>query len=1025
MNKKPQVSYNPRKIMMLIIAAVWLITLTASLIWNIIQDNISTESLALAEAKASYSKDLVYRRWAAMHGGVYVPVTEKTLPNKYLTGIPERDITTESGRKLTLINPAYMTRQVHELGDNQYGIRGHITSLKPIRPENKADDWEKIALLAFEKGSKEQNGFEMIDGNLYLRFMRPMITEASCLKCHASQGYKEGEIRGGISVSVPYAPYAEAVKKTRKSLILSHALIGLLGLLGLGISNVLLNKTEKSLKENEERYRVIFEYSRDATVTLQYSSFKLFSANRAAYELFNLDEKTDIKMLSPDDLSPAMQPDGRYSSEKSAEMVRIAMEKGHHIFEWRHKRLNGEEFPAIVQLTKMKIKGHKFLHAIIRDISAQKEAEEALQSMANRLKAISDNLPDVMIYQLEISPDRSRRFTYLSAGVELIHGISAEEGLKDPSLIYATIHEDDIKMLAEAEEYAIENKSEFKMESRIRQKNGGIRWVLLNSAPRLLAEGKIVFDGVEIDITKLKFAEESLRKSQERLKEAQRIAHIGNWELDIVNNILTWSEEIYKIFEIEPKIFNVSYENFLDTIHPEDKEAVNLAYSESLINKTLYEIDHRLLMPDGRIKYVHESCESYYDLNGNPLRSVGTVQDITAARLADIEKEKLRDQLLQAQKIESVGRLAGGVAHDFNNMLGVIIGHTELIMNEVKTDDTLHDELNEILTAAQRSADLTKQLLAFARKQTAAPKILNLNDTVSGMLKMLRRLIGEDINLNWMPGSDLWKVKMDPAQIDQILANLLVNARDALSGSGNISISTKNIILDEFYCKERPEYIPGEYVLISVSDDGAGMDKDVREQIFEPFFTTKGIGLGTGLGLATVYGIVRQNDGYINVYSEKNIGTTFMIYLPKKTDEDAMPQIITKRKIPRGKGETVLLVEDEPSFLRLGKNMLVQLGYTALTSENPSEAVRISESHEGHIDLLITDVVMPNMNGKDLAAEIQKIEPGVKILFMSGYTADIIAHRGIIDENVNFIQKPFSLTELANKISKILNTECE
>ncbi|OGP70049.1 MAG: hypothetical protein A2Y80_01135 [Deltaproteobacteria bacterium RBG_13_58_19] len=384
------------------------------------------------------------------------------------------------------------------------------------------------------------------------------------------------------------------------------------------------------------------------------------------------------------------------------------------------------------------------------------------------------------------------------------------------------------------------------------------------------------------------------------------------------------------------------------------------------------------------------------------------------------EHKSLESQFLQAQKMEAVGRLAGGVAHDFNNMLGVIIGHAEIAMMQVSVTEPLHHNLQEIHIAAQRSADLTRQLLAFARQQTVRPQVLNLNLVLSGMLKMLQRLIGEDIDLVWAPGRDLWKVKIDPSQIDQILANLAVNARDAIGGVGKLTIGTNNAVLDDPYCTDHAEFVPGEYVLLAVSDDGSGMDKETLAQIFEPFFTTKGVGEGTGLGLATVYGIVKQNDGFINVYSEPGHGTTFRIYLPRCQAEAAQDQAETPVKSLQGGSETVLMVEDEKAILDIGLAILKQLGYTVLTAGTPGEAIRLAGNYPGDIHLLISDVVMPEMNGRELAERLIAMKPGLKCLYMSGYTTNVIAHRGVLDEGVHFIQKPFSMKDLAIKAREVL-----
>ncbi|MBA3027606.1 MAG: PAS domain S-box protein [Desulfobacteraceae bacterium] len=423
---------------------------------------------------------------------------------------------------------------------------------------------------------------------------------------------------------------------------------------------------------------------------------------------------------------------------------------------------------------------------------------------------------------------------------------------------------------------------------------------------------------------------------------------------------------------------------------------------------------------NGETGYAEVQSAVYVDSQGRT-RSIIQVSDVTERMGAEIERKSLENQLRQAQKMESVGRLAGGVAHDFNNMLSVILGHTEMAMGLMGKENPVFVNLTEILKACRRSADLTQQLLAFARKQTIAPKVMDLNTWVSGTLKMLQRLIGEDKELVWIPGHGLWPVKMDPAQMDQILANLAVNAHDAISGVGRVIVETRNIVLDDLYSSDHVGFIPGDYVVLTVSDNGCGMDKNTLGLIFEPFFTTKELGQGTGLGLATVYGIVKQNNGFVNVYSEPSVGTTFRVYFPRDKSGDIQNDS-TKEPDDRPKGgkETILMVEDEPSILTTAQSLLERLGYTVLPAATPKEAIRLAKEFVGSIDLILTDVVMPEMNGKELSEKLLQYCPGLKCLFMSGYTADVIAHRGVLEGGINFIQKPFSGRELDEKIREIL-----
>jgi signal transduction histidine kinase/ActR/RegA family two-component response regulator len=386
------------------------------------------------------------------------------------------------------------------------------------------------------------------------------------------------------------------------------------------------------------------------------------------------------------------------------------------------------------------------------------------------------------------------------------------------------------------------------------------------------------------------------------------------------------------------------------------------------------------------------------------------------------EKEMLAAQLIQAQKMESVGRLAGGVAHDYNNMLNVILGYAEMAMAEVDPTDPLYARLEKIHHAATRSAEITRQLLAFARKQTIDPRELDLNETVEkGVLPVLSKLMGENIDLVWRPGANLWPVKMDPAQIDQILANLCVNARDAIDNVGKITIETGRATFDADYCADHPGFVPGDFVLLAVSDNGCGMDKATLNQIFEPFFTTKKAGKGTGLGLATVYGIVKQNNGFINVYSEPGNGTVMKVYLARHSGSQIFQKTDQKNKDDvSGRGEIILVVEDEPDILDLIRAMLEKSGYRVLTASTPSQALDLARNHGGSVDLMITDIILPEMNGRDLNRHLASIFPNLKVLFMSGYTADVIAHHGVLEEGVQFIQKPFAMKDLVLKVKEVL-----
>ena len=521
------------------------------------------------------------------------------------------------------------------------------------------------------------------------------------------------------------------------------------------------------------------------------------------------------------------------------------------------------------------------------------------------------------------------------------------------------------------------------------------------------------------DITEHKRADEALRQSEEKYRTILENIQEGYFEVDLAGNLTFLNDSLCQIFGYpKDEFMGMNNRQYTDK---ENAKKLFLTFNEVFkTGKPAKAFDWQIIRKDGTTRFIEASISLKIDSSGKPIGFQGLTRDITERKQAEVEKAKLETQLQQSQKMESVGRLAGGVAHDFNNMLGVILGHTELALMKMVPGQPLYNNLTEIRKAAERSAELTRQLLAFARKQTVVPKVLDMNETVSGMLKMLKRLIGEDIDLNWQPKENLWPVKVDPSQIDQILANLCVNARDAIAGVGKMTIETRNITIDKGFCAAHAGFIPGEYVLIAVSDNGCGMDKETLSHLFEPFFTTKGIGQGTGLGLATVYGAVKQNNGFINVYSEPGKGTTFNIYLPRHKGKSG--QTLTEApEVPAARGhETILLVEDEPAILEMTTTMLEMKGYKVLAAGTPGEAIRLAREHAGEIHLLMTDVVMPEMNGRDLAKNLLSLYPQLKRLFMSGYTANVIAHHGVLDEGVYFIQKPFSISELTAKVREAL-----
>ncbi len=651
-----------------------------------------------------------------------------------------------------------------------------------------------------------------------------------------------------------------------------------------------------------------------------------------------------------------------------------------------------------------------------KEIDERKEAEEALADSKETYRMLVENQTDLIV-----KVDPKGRFQFVSPSYCTLFGKTEKELLGKTFM--PLVHPDDREGTAKAMENLCRPPFSAYMEQRAMTKDGW-RWLgWMDTAVLDENNALTAIIGVGRDITDRRQAEEALRKSEERFKSIFEGSHDAITLTTESGSVIDCNHRALELFGLNSKeeFKNRRPSDFSPPFQPDGRTSREAAdsYIRGVTQGGKFD----------RFEWVHrhttgkivptEIILSSYELKGEKVLQA-SIRDITERKKAEEEREKLHNQLAQAQKMDSVGRLAGGVAHDFNNMLGVILGHSELAMEQTDPASPVHADLMEIHKAARRSADLTRQLLAFARRQTALPKVLDLNDTVAGMLKMLQRLISEDIDLAWMPGINLWPVKIDPTQVDQILANLCVNARDAISGVGKVTLETENVSLDEAYRMDHPECVSGDYVMLAISDDGCGMDAETLANLFEPFYTTKQVGQGTGLGLATIYGIVKQNNGFINVYSEPGQGATFKIYLPREREAVEAKEESEPAAIPAG-NETVLVVEDEPSILHLGTTILQRFGYTVLAARTPSEAIALASGHEGPLHLLVTDVVMPEMNGKELKVRIEKIKPGIKVLFMSGYTANVIMHRGILEGEVQFLEKPFSVNSLAGKVREVLD----
>jgi PAS domain S-box-containing protein len=529
--------------------------------------------------------------------------------------------------------------------------------------------------------------------------------------------------------------------------------------------------------------------------------------------------------------------------------------------------------------------------------------------------------------------------------------------------------------------------------------------------------GLIMFTEV---ITERKLTEAKLRESQIHLLASQHVARVGSWELDLVSltdldsNPLRWSDECFRVFGYQPGEIAVTSETFWRRVHPDDKPGIADAMRHAIATGATYAIDHRIVLDDGTERTVHEQAERVLNATGEPIKLIGTVQDIT-------DRLRLEEQLRQSQKMQAIGQLAGGVAHDFNNLLTVINGHSDMLLDRLTPGDAMRDDLIPIRDAGERAALLTRQLLLFSRKAVLEPRVLDCNDLIQRTNRMLRRLISEDVTLSTVLAPSLRLIKADASQIEQVIMNLSLNARDAMPDGGRLTIETKNASFDAEYCRSYPEYSVGSFVQLVVSDTGLGLTPHVKAHLFEPFFTTKGPGRGTGLGLATVYGIVQESGGFIAVSSDVSVGTTFNIFLPALDvgASVAVPESAGYGPL-RGR-ETVLLVEDDPGVRDISRLILGKYGYTVLEATDGATALRVSRGHPGSIEILVSDVVMPEMSGRRLADTLLLERPRCRVLYMSGYNEEVVVGRGPNEGVGGFIQKPFSPTALVAKVREILD----
>lgn len=754
---------------------------------------------------------------------------------------------------------------------------------------------------------------------------------------------------------------------------------------------------------NGDLFRIVAETATDIIVTIDEQSRILF-VNSAVERVLGYPARElvgrEITILMPDYLRELHRGAiGRYlaTGQRHISWAAVAMTGLHR---------TGREVPLELSIGEQVQGGKHIFTGIIRDVSGRQRIEEELRESNEKYVRMIQSSPDAIT--LRTLPDR--RYLEVNEGFCRMTGYAAEEAIgktsaelqvwADPEQRGATLE----KVLREGEVH----EEEF----RFRTKSGEIRFGQL-AAVRITVGNQQCMLSVSRDITEKKRAEEELRRSESNFRLLVDDAPFGILRATLDGRILQANPALVRMlgYESEEELCKL---NMGRDVYHDPKQRQRLIEEHSQRN-AFHNVEVQWKRKDGNVITAL--------LNGRRIEGAERTQTYFEEFTEDITQRRILErQLFQSQKMEAIGRLAGGIAHDFNNLLGVILGHTELLEGASGRDRRLQKSVEAIQGATQRAAALTTQLLAFSRKQMVEPRILDLNASVREIEKLLRRVIGEDIELIIRAKPDAGTIQIDPGQLDQVLMNLVVNARDAMQNGGKLILETSSVILDDSYVGQHLGAAAGPFVLLSISDTGCGMDQETLSHIFEPFFTTKEKGKGTGLGLSTVYGIVKQCGGYVMAYSEPGRGTTFKVYFPGVSGTPEAARVSGQRvEVPGGK-ETVLLVEDETALRELTRGLLETAGYTVFEAANVEDAVRIAESDHRKIDLLLTDVVMPGMDGHELSRRLTSISPSLKVLYMSGYTDDVIVQRGVLNHGTTLLQKPFGRASLLGKVRQVLDT---